>query len=100
MLSFLALHHNQLFWSNDSTEFKNKARYNRPSRHGILAWYAPVVEAAVKAGLVSGIAPDRFAPNERITREQMAVMVSRAITVAGQQDRNQKGIPVGCPFGF
>ncbi|MDB5052231.1 MAG: hypothetical protein JWM44_281, partial [Bacilli bacterium] len=49
------------------------------------AWYAPAVQAASNAGLVSGMAPDRFAPNERITREQMAVMVSRAITLAGQQ---------------
>lgn len=47
------------------------------------AWYAPAVEAAVRAGLISGMAPDRFAPNERITREQIAVMRTRAIKVAG-----------------
>ncbi|MFK7693151.1 S-layer homology domain-containing protein [Paenibacillus sp. HJGM_3] len=49
------------------------------------AWYAPAVEAAVKAGLVGGIAPDRFAPDERITREQMAVMLARALKVTGKQ---------------
>ncbi|WP_409344949.1 S-layer homology domain-containing protein [Paenibacillus sp. MBLB4367] len=49
------------------------------------AWYAPAVEAAVKAGLVGGTAPDRFAPGERITREQMAVMLARALTVTGKQ---------------
>jgi hypothetical protein len=61
------------------------------------AWYAPVVQAASKAGLVSGITPDRFAPNERITREQMAVMISRAITVTGQQAKAaaSQGNPVG-----
>jgi YVTN family beta-propeller protein len=49
------------------------------------AWYAPVIQAALNTGLVSGIAQDRFAPNERITREQMAVMIAKAITVTGQQ---------------
>jgi hypothetical protein len=59
------------------------------------AWYAPVVEAAVKAGLVSGIASDRFAPNERITREQIAVMIARALTLAGNQAgaADQQGKP-------
>ncbi|MBD2860673.1 S-layer homology domain-containing protein [Paenibacillus sp. IB182363] len=49
------------------------------------AWYMPAVEAAVNAGLASGISPDRFAPNERITREQMAVMVAKALSFAGKE---------------
>ena len=45
-------------------------------------WYAPALEAAVNARLVRGISPDRFAPNERITREQMAVIISAALALA------------------
>ncbi|CAH1213365.1 hypothetical protein PAECIP111893_03676 [Paenibacillus plantiphilus] len=45
------------------------------------AWYAPVIEAGVKAGLVSGISKERFAPGVTITREQMAVMFNNAFTL-------------------
>ncbi|MFZ5591382.1 MAG: S-layer homology domain-containing protein, partial [Bacillota bacterium] len=41
------------------------------------------VAAAVNAGLVKGVGGNRFAPNEYITREQMAVMLSRAMQYAG-----------------
>ncbi|RJX39193.1 hypothetical protein D3P09_17030 [Paenibacillus pinisoli] len=47
------------------------------------AWYASAVEAAVASGLVSGIGVDRFAPNDPITREQMAVLIGRALTFTG-----------------
>ena len=46
------------------------------------AWYASDVAAAHKAGLIQGVSNDRFAPNERITREQMAVMIVRAFEYA------------------
>ncbi|OBZ09180.1 S-layer homology domain-containing protein [Bacillus sp. FJAT-26390] len=46
-------------------------------------WYAGVVGAAVKAKLVDGFDGNRFKPNDTITREQMAVMVTRAIAAAG-----------------
>ncbi|WP_176706629.1 X2-like carbohydrate binding domain-containing protein [Paenibacillus hemerocallicola] len=45
------------------------------------AWYALAIEAASKAGLVNGISATEFAPNEPITREQMAVMIARAQTL-------------------
>jgi hypothetical protein len=47
-------------------------------------WYAGYVGAAVKAGLVEGIDQGTFAPNANITREQMAVMISRALNTAGK----------------
>ncbi|WP_179135939.1 S-layer homology domain-containing protein [Paenibacillus sp. 32352] len=47
-------------------------------------WFAGSVGAANKAGLVDGIAGDRFAPNDHITREQMAAMMSRALKLAGK----------------
>ncbi|MFD0960702.1 S-layer homology domain-containing protein [Paenibacillus chungangensis] len=56
------------------------------------AWYRPAVEAAVNAGLASGLSPDRFAPNERITREQMAVMVARALSFTGKEAAADMGV--------
>ncbi|UKS29685.1 S-layer homology domain-containing protein [Paenibacillus sp. HWE-109] len=44
------------------------------------AWYASAVNAAVASGLVSGIGPGGFAPNDPITREQMAVVIAGALT--------------------
>ncbi|OME77638.1 hypothetical protein BK120_25530 [Paenibacillus sp. FSL A5-0031] len=43
------------------------------------AWYADSIAAAVKAGIVSGRGSNRFAPNETITRAEMAVMAVRAL---------------------
>ncbi|RJE86228.1 pullulanase [Paenibacillus sp. 1011MAR3C5] len=42
------------------------------------AWYAPYAEAAFRLGIVTGRAEERFAPNDAITREEMAVMLLRA----------------------
>lgn len=46
-------------------------------------WYAGYVGAAVKANLVSGFSDGTFRPNEQITREQMAVMVTNAVRFTG-----------------
>jgi hypothetical protein len=43
------------------------------------AWYYGSVNAAVYAGLVSGMGDNLFAPEALITREQMAVMVAKAL---------------------
>lgn len=56
-----------------------------------IAWYKPAVEAAVDAGLASGLSPDRYAPSERITREQMAVMVAQALAFAGKEAAADRG---------
>jgi hypothetical protein len=42
-------------------------------------WYYGSVNAAASAGLVSGMGDNLFAPNALITREQMAVMVAKAL---------------------
>ncbi|MBP1988586.1 S-layer homology domain-containing protein [Paenibacillus eucommiae] len=41
-------------------------------------WYAAAIASAVKAGLVNGVSGNRFAPNEPVSREQMAVLLLRA----------------------
>ena len=46
-------------------------------------WYAGAIGAAVQAKLVQGFQDQSFKPNDTITREQMAVMISRAISAAG-----------------
>lgn len=48
-------------------------------------WYAGYVGAAVKAGLVKGFSDGTFRPNEKITREQMAVMIANAVLFAGKE---------------
>ncbi|WP_138756258.1 S-layer homology domain-containing protein [Paenibacillus sinopodophylli] len=47
------------------------------------AWYSPAVNAAVANRLATGISADRFAPNDPITREQMAVIIGRALIFTG-----------------
>lgn len=42
-------------------------------------WYNDAVEQAANAGLIEGYRDGSFKPNDRITREQMAVMLSRAL---------------------
>jgi len=43
------------------------------------AWYHDSVVAAVNAGLITGYGDGFFAPDENISREQMAVIISRAL---------------------
>jgi len=47
-------------------------------------WYSGAVEQAVHAGLIEGYQDGTFKPNDRITREQMAVMLFRALKYVGQ----------------
>ncbi|BBI36344.1 S-layer homology domain-containing protein [Cohnella abietis] len=42
------------------------------------AWYAEAVRTAYAAGLIQGVADDKFTPNAQITREQMATLLVRA----------------------
>ena len=47
------------------------------------AWFAPYVSAAVQAGLVQGLSATSFGPNDPVTREQMAVLLARALRLTG-----------------
>lgn len=49
------------------------------------AWYFNAVNCAAEAGLVSGYSPTTFGPNDLITREQMAVMISNALAYKNKQ---------------
>lgn len=62
------------------------------------AWFAPEVAAGVKAGLASGVTEELFDPNAQVTREQMAVMLANALTLAGEQ-ANASGSN-GAPASF
>ena len=42
-------------------------------------WYAPAVKWAAENGIVNGMTADIFAPDEKITREQMCTMLIRFI---------------------
>ncbi|NIK70807.1 S-layer homology domain-containing protein [Paenibacillus sp. BK720] len=42
-------------------------------------WFADAIATAVDAGIINGYTDGSFKPNERITREQMAVMIASAL---------------------
>lgn len=46
----------------------------------ITSWYGPYVEWARSTGIVNGISSKQFAPDNKITVEQMSVMVSNCIS--------------------
>uniref|UniRef100_UPI0013E8CC0C S-layer homology domain-containing protein n=1 Tax=Longirhabdus pacifica TaxID=2305227 RepID=UPI0013E8CC0C len=57
------------------------------------AWYAEGIAAAFEAGIVNGKSVDTFAPNDDITREEMAVMVMKAYTyLYGEQPAIQEEV--------
>ncbi|MFC4303591.1 S-layer homology domain-containing protein [Cohnella boryungensis] len=47
------------------------------------AWYAGGVAAVYERGIIQGVGGSSFAPLQQITREEMAVMVSKALRSAG-----------------
>jgi len=47
-------------------------------------WFAASVNTAIQAKLVNGFENGTFRPNEKITREQMAAMITRALHAAGK----------------
>lgn len=48
------------------------------------AWYAQEVGTAVAMGLVSGVGEGQFGAGNEITREQVAVLLARALRAAGK----------------
>ncbi|MCM3714048.1 NEAT domain-containing protein [Alkalihalobacillus oceani] len=48
-------------------------------------WAREAVAVAAGAGIVTGYSEARFGPNDRITREQMAVMIARTLNVNAEQ---------------
>jgi hypothetical protein len=47
------------------------------------AWYTPYVEAVFQAGLMQGTTATTFAPDALVTRDQMAVLITRALKLSG-----------------
>lgn len=47
------------------------------------AWYAPYVSTALAKGIVQGVTTTTFAPDATITRQEMAVMLARALGLTG-----------------
>lgn len=48
-------------------------------------WYAGVITAAKNYGIVYGDSEDTFSPNRNVTREEITVMIARAMWCAGLQ---------------
>ncbi|WP_058301167.1 S8 family serine peptidase [Gorillibacterium timonense] len=59
-------------------------------------WFAAEVTAANNAGLIKGIGGGKFAPNDKVTREELAVILDRAFKLTGgewKQDRSNPIVP-------
>lgn len=54
-------------------------------------WYYSMVEAATKTGIINGYGDGRFGPNDEITREQVAVLLMKALEVLGQSEDTIQG---------
>ena len=50
-------------------------------------WYADVIATSVDVGIIQGYSDGSFKPNEVISREQMAVMLSRALDYVNPPNR-------------
>ncbi|WP_074085729.1 S8 family serine peptidase [Paenibacillus sp. P32E] len=48
-------------------------------------WYAKDVAAASKAGLILGIGKGKFAPTQKVTRQELAVILDRALKLTGTE---------------
>ncbi|MGG1514270.1 S-layer homology domain-containing protein [Paenibacillus oryzisoli] len=57
-------------------------------------WYAANVQTAVEAGIITGYEDGSFRPEQTITREEMAVMLNRALAFAGYQEAAGDSKPI------
>ena len=46
-------------------------------------WYSGVVETVTKYNIANGVGEGRFAPDSPLTREQLAAMIMRALSLTG-----------------
>lgn len=61
----------------EASEFEN------PFRDVDDSWYTDAICWAADKGIVDGVAPDKFAPNDPVTREQMVTILYRYATSKG-----------------
>jgi hypothetical protein len=66
-------------------EVKVKKRQRLMMPKGKLEWFKGAVDLAIKAKLIPDNGMDAFRPNERITREEMALMVTNALKFGGKK---------------
>lgn len=64
----------------DTSKYKGKSTFSDVPAN---AYYAPYVEWAAKHGITSGVGNGRFAPDEPITRQQMAAFFIRYFEIFG-----------------
>lgn len=56
------------------------------------AWYADEVSAAFEHGILQGVSANRFAPNQQITREQMAIMIVNAFKLSKKDEASSQNL--------
>ncbi|WP_236570625.1 S-layer homology domain-containing protein [Paenibacillus sp. An7] len=57
----------------------NKASLSFTDKDSVPAWAVPYVTAGVKAGLISGVEHNRFAPKQLTTRAEAAVFIAKLL---------------------
>jgi hypothetical protein len=62
------------------------------------AWYQAEVSAAYQAQWIQGVSGTRFAPNDRISREQMAVMIMKAFLHSTKGEIKPEEAEADLPF--
>lgn len=59
-------------------------------KDSIPEWARPAIAAAVSRGVVNGYPDGTFAPDAKVTRSEMAVMIDRALGLSGSQEISYK----------
>ena len=63
-------------------------------------WDAPFIRAAYAAGIVSGISDTHFGGGDNISRQDMAVIINRALTFVGRSPVNNGAAAFADDFGI
>ncbi len=57
------------------------------------AWYGPSVAWALEKGIVTGVGSNKFSPNANVTRQDMALMLTRFIAYMNIQLKEVQNVP-------
>ncbi|TDQ36130.1 S-layer homology domain-containing protein [Aureibacillus halotolerans] len=62
-------------------------------------WFVTGLDAAVRTGIITGYEDSTFRPNEQVTREEAAVMISRALSYVGYDEEKLNDAVSATTFG-
>ncbi|MCM3338028.1 discoidin domain-containing protein [Paenibacillus sp. MER TA 81-3] len=77
---FIVMLARAMHWQNDGVELKYK------DAASIGAWSSKAIAQAVEAGIVNGFADGTFRPNASIKRQEMTVIIARALKLSAENE--------------